>query len=252
MSTSMSSTRSRSRTARPGAAGRVVTLRRRRRVPVVLVVALAVLVVLGGGGWLVGFSSVLDARSVQVVFSRPPGYLSAAAVRQAAAVPLGGPLARLDTGPVASRVAALPAVDRVEVSRVYPHEVKVTVTERKPVAVLQTGSRLTVVDADGVAFATVSKAPKGVVRITGTKSERAVLRPVAAVLTSLPASLAHRVSSASGPSANSITLSLDGGVKLIWGDESDSQLKIQVAQVLLRQKGVKVVDVSAPGMPVTR
>ena len=52
-------------------------------------------------------------------------------------------------------------------------------------------------------------------------------------------------------SANLVTLKL-GKVTVVWGGASEPQLKVEVMTVLLGQKGVRTIDVSAPRTPVTR
>jgi hypothetical protein len=39
---------------------------------------------------------------------------------------------------------------------------------------------------------------------------------------------------------------------VVWGGASDPQLKVKVMSILARQKGVRLVDVSAPRTPITR
>ena len=51
-------------------------------------------------------------------------------------------------------------------------------------------------------------------------------------------------------SANLVTLKL-GKVTVVWGGASEPQLKVEVMTVLLGQKGVRTIDVSAPRTPVT-
>jgi len=98
-----------------------------------MAVAALLLGVVAATVWLVFFSSVLAVSGVQV---EGTGVLSPAAVRRAAAVPTGGPLATVDLGSVTERVERLPAVRSVDVSRSWPDRVRVDVTERTAVAVV--------------------------------------------------------------------------------------------------------------------
>ena len=70
----------------------------------------------------------------------------------AAAVPVGAPLASIDTADVASRVAQVPAVATAVVSRSWPHTITVTVVERTPVASASTPGGVQLVDAAGVVY----------------------------------------------------------------------------------------------------
>ena len=84
-------------------------MRRRTRL-VVLATAVTLVLLAGAAGWLVLGSSVLGARTVEVVGE---SRLSADEVVARAEVPAGTPLARLDTGAIADRVAGLAPVLRV-------------------------------------------------------------------------------------------------------------------------------------------
>lgn len=66
----------------------------------------------------------------------------------------------MDTGAIADRLRQkLPRIDSVDVVRSWPHGVSLKVTERKPVLLVEKGEKFIEVDAQGVRFATVDKAP---------------------------------------------------------------------------------------------
>ena len=96
-------------------------------------IAAAVLGVLGLATWVIGYSDLLTADSVEVRGVEGP---LAETVRETAAVPLGVPLARVDTDAVAERVGAVPDVESVTASRSWPSTVVLTVVPRDPVATL--------------------------------------------------------------------------------------------------------------------
>ena len=84
-------------------------------------------------------------------------------VREAAAVPVGEPLVSVDTDAVEARLRRkLPRIDSVEVVRSWPHGIGLKVTERTPVLLIEKGGKFVEVDDEGVRFATVARAPKGV------------------------------------------------------------------------------------------
>ena len=121
---------------------------------------------------LVYFSSVLDTRTVVVSGTRE---LTRDQVSQAAAVPLGTPLARQQLDAVARRATSLPQVSAAEVTREWPHTVRVTVTEREPLlAVAQPGGFL-VADKTGVVFTTKPVLPRGVVQVAADPANRPLL-----------------------------------------------------------------------------
>ena len=71
----------------------------------------------------------------------------------------GTPLLRVDVEDVEARVARLPQIAAVEVTRGWPRSVVITVVERVPVAVVGEAGRRSLVDADGVLFDTITGAP---------------------------------------------------------------------------------------------
>ena len=99
--------------------------------------------------WLVFFSSYVTARDVEVTGTST---IADARVERAAEVPTGTPLARVDLGAIRARVESIAAVKSAEVSRSWPHTVRIAVTERTPVAVIDRGAGLQALDADGVLF----------------------------------------------------------------------------------------------------
>lgn len=207
---------------------------------------LAALVV--AAAWLVLFSSVLDTQHVRVTGAVT---LSARQVRHVADVPLDGPLARVDVDAVRARVEQLSSVASVDVSRAWPHTITIALTERTPVAVVETGHGLRAVDASGVLFpAPPSRAHLPVVRAAAA-ADTVSLREAAHVAAALPARLARAVDHLELHSADGIRLVLRDGRVVVWGSAADSGTKARVAALLLRGK-VTEVDVSVPARPTTR
>jgi cell division protein FtsQ len=109
------------------------------------------------------------------------------------------------------------------------------------------------VDAEGVTFATVPSAPKGVPVVTATGAEgttREALLSSLALLEALPDDMAKSVSGIKLSSANLVTFTL-GSRTVVWGGGEESARKVAILSALLRTKA-KVIDVSAPDTPVTR
>ncbi|MEY9874952.1 cell division protein FtsQ [Streptacidiphilus sp. MAP12-33] len=228
----------------------------------IVVVSAFLAALLGTGVWLVWFSSVFDVRTVGVVGVKA---LTRTQVLQAAQVPLGGPLERLDTGAVAARVEkALPRVDHADVSTSWPHAVTITVTERTPVAAVRgANGQYTLEDTAGVRFATLSAPPAGVpvVQLALSPAGRGALaqfpEPVLVagaveVAKSLPPALARRTAVVVVHSYDDIELTLTGPSGTVyWGSPDQSARKAVVLAALLRQDA-KGYDVSAPTDPALR
>ena len=169
--------------ARPSLAEQRERHRRSRRRALRAFFALLLVALVGTAVWLVYFSSVLDTRTVVVSGTRE---LTRDQVTQAAAVPLGTPLARQQLDAAARRATSLPQVSAAEVTREWPHTVHVAVTERVPLlAVAQPGGFL-VVDKAGVVFAAKTTRPAGVVEVAADPADRPLLVELGAVVLALP------------------------------------------------------------------
>lgn len=226
----------------------------RRRPRLLAGVAVGLLLVLGLTAWLGWFSTVLTATSVEV---RGATGAAAAQVRQVAAVPLGGPLMRVDTDAVQARLVAGKAWSEVSVSRTLPHTVVVEVTPRVAVlAVRAAGGRIDVVDRDGFVFATVGTPPAGVPLVSSGASTVTKTGVTAALqaLGSLEPALRRNVSGVSVSEADQVSFRLrvkDATKTVVWGGPGDGAMKAKLVGILVSQPG-STIDVSVPSSPVTR
>jgi cell division protein FtsQ len=202
--------------------------------------------------WLLLVGPVLGVRSVQVDGVRS---LSADQVRATAGIAPGTPLLRVDVDAARARVARLPQVASVKVTRGWPHTVVVTVVEREPVAVVGEPGRRSLVDAGGVLFDTVSGAPPaGVVPVDvpspgpGDPATMAALTAVKA----LSADLRRQVASVGAKTPDDITLTLTDGTLVRWGGPEKSGRKGDALEAVLGQLAkhaldpATTIDVSAP------
>jgi cell division protein FtsQ len=217
-----------------------------------VLVAVAVAALVAALVWLVGFSSVLSADSVRV---DGVANADAAAVLDAAGVPLGAPLARVDTGAIAGRVERDVAfVKEAAVHRAWPHTVVVEVEPRTAVvAVRGPQEQVTLVDDEGVSFRDVESVPAGlpvVDRSTEAALSTDALHAVIEVLGLLSDDQRATVTNllVSGYDQVSFTL---GKVQVVWGGRSEGPKKLAVLNALLRTNPA-LVDVSAPDTPITR
>ncbi len=244
----MTELRDRVSTAMPQRVAERGRVRRRTRLVVMAtVVTLALLA--GATGWLVLGSSVLGARAVEVVGE---SRLTADEVVARAEVPTGTPLARLDTGAIADRVAGLAPVLRVSVDRDWPSTVRITVVERTAAAVKARGTGWVLVDRSGVAFDTVDKRPRGLPKISAPVDEGpAALRATLDVLETLTPAVRDQVREVRAAGLEQVTLQLRRGRTVEWGSVERSDRKAAVLAVLLSRKA-KVYDVTAPDSPTTR
>jgi cell division protein FtsQ len=220
--------------------------RRLHRVRQVLVVLLPVLAV----AWVLFASTWLAVDRVQVSGT---SRLTPAQVVAAAGVEVDTPLARVDTGAVEGRVAALDPVADVAVRRSWPGTLSVQVTERAPVAAVPRGGAFTLVDRDGVPFATDGALPPGVVRLEVARPGPAdpATGAALAVHAELPAALRAKVSVVKAPSPSSVVLVLGDGRQVVWGRPGGAATKAGAVLALLGKPGT-VFDVSGEGVVVVK
>lgn len=221
---------------------------RRRRRAIRWTAGFAVVAVLGvAGGFVVLGTDVLAVREVAVVGN---SQLGVDEVRRAAAVPLGTPLARLDTAAVARRVRALPPVDSVAVERAWPNKVTVRLTERAPVAFVPGRTGGVLLDRNGMAYRTVAARPTGVpvVKAGSTPARKAA----ATVAGELTPQLRVRLVAIEVPEKDRITLRLSKGLTVRWGGPERSDRKATVATALLSRKDATLIDVTSPEVVTVR
>jgi cell division protein FtsQ len=215
----------------------------------VLVAVAATLTVLAVAVWVVGFSAVLGVRHVTVTGVRA---LTADQVRAAAAVPDRRPLARVDTDGVADRVRGLAGVERVAVTRSWPGTVRITVTERRGVALVDRDGALWLVDPDGVVFQRLSSHPRlPLLRIGAVGPDSDVARAALTALTALPPALLGQVAEVRAPTPEQVTLLLSGRRTVLWGGAEESAAKASVLPALLSRPGT-YYDVSTPSVVTVR
>ncbi|WP_181784416.1 cell division protein FtsQ/DivIB [Pseudonocardia pini] len=217
-------------------------------------VVLAVLAALGGGFWAVLlYTGIAEVEQVEVT-----GALTVPqdAVVSAAAVETGVPLATVDTRAIAQRVARLPGIGSVQVSRGWPHTVAIEVTERTAVALARTPEGVTLVDAAGVAYLKAPEVPPPLPMLGfgAVGPDDTATRAALEVLSSLPPDLRARVTTIDVDSpATEPTVRLGMGDRQVrFGSTDRAAQKIAVLVPLLTQDGT-VYDVSSPDLPtVTR
>ncbi|MBA3523497.1 MAG: FtsQ-type POTRA domain-containing protein [Geodermatophilaceae bacterium] len=193
---------------------------------------------------------VMSVRTVEVSGARGE---SAAVVRDLADVPLGVPLARLDTAAITERLSALPQLASVRVDRGWPSTVTLVVTERVPLALVDDGGRQWLVDAEGVLFAQVTEAPAGlpVLEVDSAGPDDVATRAALGVLRVLPEDIRQRVGRITATSADGVQLKLVGGRTVVWGSAEDSVRKAEVLAAVFSQPG-GLIDVSSPEAVVIR
>jgi cell division protein FtsQ len=236
----------------PSSVRRFMARARQRRLRAALpwAVGLGVLVVLGGLAWLVYGTPVLGVRDVRVVGTE---LLTPQQVQQAAGVSDDEPLARVDLDHVRARVRAIPAVDRVVVRRSWPSTLIVEVVERTPVAAVPSGKDFTLIDRSGVPYRQVDSKPADLplMRLATPGPADENTRSALTVLGALSADLRQQLVAVSVAAPAQIKLELRKDRTVVWGDDTQSDTKSQVATALLK-KATSEIDVSAPTVVTIR
>ncbi|MFH9659969.1 cell division protein FtsQ/DivIB [Streptomyces sp. NPDC017248] len=235
--------------------------RTRLRRIIVLVVALVLLA--AGTTWVLYGSQWLRVRQVSVSGTL---VLTPAEVREAAAVPVGAPLASVDTGAIAARLRRkLPRIHTVDVVRSWPRGIGLNVTERTPVLLVRKGRDVIEVDDEGVRFATVARAPKGVPTLEmsvsrtgpGAASLRRfgsgrLVRAAVRIAGDLPGPVARTARTVRVRSYDAISVELGDGRVVAWGSDEDGRAKARALTALMKAApGARHFDVSVPTAPAS-
>ncbi|HET6289235.1 MAG TPA: FtsQ-type POTRA domain-containing protein [Amycolatopsis sp.] len=199
---------------------------------------------------LLWFSSMLGVRQVDVLGASS---VPAEQIRAAAAVPDQIPMLRLDTDDLRDRVAQMPGIATVDVSRSWPGTIEITVTERAAIAFFDSGpggDGIHLVDGGGVVFKTVEERPAGLpeLKLPSVSADDPVTRAVTGVLGVIPQQLVKQVTTATAKTPGSVEFALADGKTVRWGTSADTERKAKVLAALLTREG-KVFDVSAPDLP---
>lgn len=215
------------------------------RSPVGLILAVATVLVLIGGAIVVWASPILGVREVEVVGAESAA--TVAEVQNAAAVPDGYPLARVNLTAVRDRVQAVAAVAGASVSRNWPNGIVVTISERVAVATTQANGHWWLVDKSGLPFRELDSRPTTLMPLelaTPGVGDRATVSAIA-VLRSLRPDLRSKVSAIAATTEYGVTLLLPDGRSVIWGTDAASAEKNAVAIAILSRPG-QVFDISDP------
>ncbi|MFG2296745.1 cell division protein FtsQ/DivIB [Streptomyces sp. NPDC048603] len=231
-------------------------VRHLRRGPVLAALAAAVLLA-GGSSWALYGS---DWLRVEKVTTTGTGVLTPEQVLRAAAVPVGAPLATVDTDEIEARLRGrLPRIESVDVVRSWPHGIGLNVTERKPVLLIRKDAKFVEVDASGVRFDTVAKPPAGVpvLELNAGNSpslrrfdEERLLHEAVGIAGDLPAAVAKETLRIRMTSYDSVELELSRDRTVVWGSSGQGPAKARALTALLKAAPrAGHFDVSAPTAP---
>ena len=231
----------------------------RRRLRVLIALVSLTVAILGAD--LILHSSFLSVSKIDV---RGVHATTSASVDVAAAAVLHHPMMSADTSLVAARVAALPWVERVQVSRHWPSTLIVSVTERTPVAQLAEGQQWALLDASGRVLSVAPGQVPGVVDLEAPKPPAAAGSTVPASdqpAVDVAAALRSSPALAGGPVVDAViaaddgqvTLALAGGIEVEVGPATSLADKLTALATVVSGvdlSGVKTIDLRVPERPV--
>ncbi|WP_304522428.1 cell division protein FtsQ/DivIB [Actinotalea sp. Marseille-Q4924] len=222
-----------------------------------LLLAGSALVVVGTLAWVLLGSSLLALDLTQLRVEGQGTVVEPAAV-EAVVEPYGGvPLPRLDTVGLRRQILEVPGVRAAEVTREWPHGLRVALVSREPVvAVPDPDSGFALLDTEGVRVGSAPAPPAGlpVVQVPLDDPQARALTAVLTVLEQLPDDLAAQVTAVAAETRDAVELELVDGVLVEWGSADRTALKARVLQTLRTaetSRGARVFDVSAPELPIT-
>ncbi|MCU1455112.1 MAG: Polypeptide-transport-associated domain protein FtsQ-type [Acidimicrobiales bacterium] len=235
-------------------ARRIEVLRDRGRKRRKRLIALIVVLLLLAAAAAATQSSLLDVDHIRTAGGV---HTSPAALAKAGSLRTGEAMLEVDPGAVRSRVERLPWVDHASVRRQWPGTVTIRITERRPVAVVDGPSGLTLVDPTGRLLGPATGADNNLVHLDG----RSDLRPGATlgaawqtgleVAVALPPALRLQVA-AIGPLGAGDRLTLRDGIEVRLCGTAQLADKAVALDALLRagdRTAIASINLCVPGAP---
>ncbi len=224
-------------------------MRARRVVAACAVAGLVALVI--WAGYAVTELPVFAIDRVQVQGSR---HLSTQEVLDLAAIPRGDSLLRLPKRRIASRLLQSPWVEDVRIDRDLPRTVKIELSERTPVVVVDDGgAEFWVVSDDalwlGPRSATETDLPvvrdaEVTKRRTGARVSSPEIANAVALVQGVSSELLRQTRFISAPAVERTALVTDDDVEVFFGEAVDVATKDRIAREILRREKGKVVYIN--------
>lgn len=222
---------------------------RERRWPVGVALIVIVIVGLAAAAAALTYTSLFDARRIRVEGSARPD----ADVIAAAGLDGDVNVFHLDTAAAEAALLADPWIQGAEVRRRLPHTVVIHVDERVPV--LAVGERAYAADGTELPDTDVTGLPRARATTGEVPDERIAEAAAAAgaLSTALRADVGYVVIAPDGE----LSLRLEDGPTVRWGEGGDASAKAAALEALLRYaqdrgRVVLTADVSAPNAPSAR
>ncbi len=178
--------------------------------------------------------------------------LDAAQVQEAAGVPEGENLLRVDAHEAASGVANLDWADSVTVSRDLPSTLTISVTEHKPIAFVKRDDTTYLIDDKGEEF-TSAEPPEGAVELTGDiDSGSSEAQDAVAAIAALSDDVRHQVATLEVTDSYSLQFTTKDDRRIFWGaSDKNNDDKARAFATVLKMEG-REWNISNPELVTTR
>ncbi len=214
---------------------------------------------IGGAVALSIWSPIFNVRTVSVNGAR---HTTVAEIREVAGIGGSDNLLLVSTEGVENAVETLPWVRRAGVTRKLFGTLEIKVVERRPAMVVASGDERWTVDGRGVVLApgAVGRDPVSMVLVeredlsTGERVTSEAAQAALAAVEALPDRVRSQIDSAVAPTADRITLVVEGGLQIRYGgpDRADDKAGV-IAAVLERlhrsAQPAAYIDVRVPSNP---
>lgn len=200
------------------------------------------------------FTPVMGVRQFEIVGAEA---VSTEDLEESLASFEGTPLALVSDRDVEIALRDFPLIQRYAVERVPPDTLRVRIVERVPVLSIKEDGEFRRYDAAGVLVGSSKKSVKGVPLARGGAAELGTpaFEASARIVRDMPVELRKKVARVKASGDQDVTLTLRGGLRVIWGSPEDTQRKAVVLDAMLKAlqgRDVGLIDVSSSEAPIFR
>jgi len=201
--------------------------------------------------YLFAWSSIFSVSTVTVTGAPTPEIEKT--ITQMAGVLPGEKLARVEPRAISHRITQLKWIKKVDISRNWVSgRVNLAITPRTPSAYFNG----TTIDASGIIFTLPGFTGGELPRVSAPTPKLGVA--AIDLFQNLPGDFRSHINSLSAQNDANFAMQISLGgrdLKVLWGKNEKSSLKIQVIQALLaleENKNIRRIDVSAPHAPIVK
>lgn len=230
-----------------------MSVRTRKYISTPLVAILLIVLALA---YLLGWSSIFTVKSVEI--SGAPTEAIQVEIEKKSQIAVGEQLARVNPQSAARKIEKSPWIKDVTISRDWISGlVRIEVSPRQPLAFFNSDQVPgQTIDEEGRLFSLPGYTNPDLPLISAKSPESAL--KANELFTQLPENFRAQITSMMATSTNTFTLnSIMNGreIRIRWGDNQDTELKISVINKLLKlpeNKRINLIDVVAPYAPIVK